>query len=45
MSAKSPASSALVVIIAGVAFLFLTGMGLRLFFTGIRNHVIPEDSR
>lgn len=40
MPTKSPAASALVVIVAGLAFLALAGWGLRFFFMGVKNNVI-----
>ena len=49
MSTKSPASSALIVIVAGLAFLAAAGFGLRFFFMGVKNNVIggsdSENSR
>ena len=40
MSTKSPASSALVVLLAGLAFLAAACFGLRYFFMGVKSNVI-----
>jgi hypothetical protein len=43
MSDQSPASSALLVIVAGVAFLALSVWGVSFFFKGVNNSVVGSE--